>query len=463
MDKMFSLKCCFTTYILCAMASLAASAQSIPYKPMLQKGKVWYERYIYPPRGFDMFGKSAIATDTIVDGKSCFAFKYTGSTMEDKDLVWEADGKVYGLSNNDFYGMNFDNHGLYYDFTLGKGDTTIVFGGGAVKVVRVDTIMVDGESYRRFEIRSASDQLLDFPEYWVEGIGSNWGFYPCFRYDTFGSEDVVDSCTVDGRLVFMRNDFVRVPHSSRQWVIQNYGIDHCHAQPYLVAGTQRNLATIGERELLGYTWEKVYECSEPRGDSQTPDQRYKYLFLMRSEDGRVLAEAESYRNAFPDAATVYPENGSGEVVLYDYNAQLGDSYLGHDTITVVAQGDTLLSDGQQHRTLTLSTGHQLVEGIGCVNTGYTPFDYLCHPVTTHLGEMDGFELLENYYDAEGHRVYVKSREQVYDALVAGIQTVTSANVRTVDDAVYDLQGRRVAADKLPKGIYVRQGRKFVVR
>lgn len=463
MDKMFSLKCCFTTYILCAMVSLAASAQSIPYKPMLQKGKVWYERYIYPPRGYDMFGKSAITSDTIVDGKSCFAFKYTGSTMEEEDIVWEADGKVYGLSNNDFDLERFDNHGLYYDFTLDKGDTTIVYGGCAVKVTKIDTIVVDGEPYRRFEIRSCADTPLDELEYWVEGIGSSWGFYPCFRYVTFGGEDVLDSCTVDGRLVFMRNDFVRVPHSSRQWVIQNYGIDHCHAQPYLAAGTQRNLATIGESELLGNTWEKVYDCSEPRGDSQNPDQRYKYLFLLRSEDGRVLAETESYRNAFPDAATAYPENGSGEVVLYDYNAQLGDSYLGHDTITVVAKGDTVLSDGQQHRTLTLSTGHQLVEGIGCVNTGYTPFDYLCHPVTTRLGEMNGFALLENYYDAEGHRVYVKSREQVYDALVAGVQTVTSGNVRTADDAIYDLQGRRMAAGKLPKGIYVRQGRKFVVR
>ena len=77
--------------------------------------------------------------------------------------------------------------------------------------------------------------------------------------------------------------------------------------------------------------------------------------------------------------------------------------------------------------------------------------------------MNGFALLENYYDAEGHRVYVKSREQVYDALVAGVQTVTSGNVRTADDAIYDLQGRRMAAGKLPKGIYVRQGRKFVVR
>ena len=47
----------------------------------------------------------------------------------------------------------------------------------------------------------------------------------------------------------------------------------------------------------------------------------------------------------------------------------------------------------------------------------------------------------------------------------GIRDVTleDAFYETGDDAVYDLSGRRVEGRKLPGGLYIRNGRKYVVK
>ena len=141
---------------------------------------------------------------------------------------------------------------------------------------------------------------------------------------------------------------------------------------------------------------------------------------------------------------------------------MGDAYLGRADITVEQKGDTTLADGQAHRLLVLSTGHRLVEGIGCVNAGGAPFAYLCHPAYT--SPVDNVTLLETYYDAEGHRVYVNSRERLCDEILAGVKPVVGQSTNHADgSAVYDLQGRRMDGRSLPKGIYIQGGRKFVVK
>ena len=181
---------------------------------------------------------------------------------------------------------------------------------------------------------------------------------------------------------------------------------------------------------------------------------------MRREGGRVLADADSYRAAFAQASNVYPTNDEGEYILYDYDAHVGDAYLGTQ-YTVVEEGDTTLSDGQSRRMLVLSSGHRLIEGVGCVNVQGTPFDYLCHDNAPNT--FFDFSLLENYYDAEGHRIYVNTREKAYEVIVAGVETVTTSDRLASDDRVYDLQGRRMDARHLPKGIYIQHGKKFVVK
>ncbi|MBR5439953.1 MAG: exo-alpha-sialidase, partial [Prevotella sp.] len=77
---------------------------------------------------------------------------------------------------------------------------------------------------------------------------------------------------------------------------------------------------------------------------------------------------------------------------------------------------------------------------------------------------------ESYSAGNGYAInYVTiTKEQILDWYQknGGIVTDIEDGIRletAADDAIYDLQGRRMTQSRLPKGIYVQQGRKFVVK
>ena len=427
---------------------LRASAAQTP-KPFLQEGKEWYYRSVYGPRGADINYYCKISGDTLVrDVSYCKLVNWQGKFL---DGLHEEGRKVSSVSA-----------GGLFDFDLQLNDTLKDEFG--VVVSTSDTILVDGQRYFRLGIAPIDSyyeesRFASPMEYWVEGIGSSYGLYPIWGMFIVGPHDELDSCRVDGKLLFTRNDFLRVPQSQRQWVQGDYRIYPANT-PYLINYATRTYAAVGELEIGGRTYQKIYNCTKSRCAGLDPGPRYSYLFAMRREGGRVLADADSYRAAFAQASNVYPTNDEGEYILYDYDAHVGDAYLGTQ-YTVVQEGDTTLSDGQSRRMLVLSSGHRLIEGVGCVNMQGTPFDYLCHDNAPNT--FFDFSLLENHYDAEGHRIYVNTREKAYEAIVAGVETVATSDRLASDDRVYDLQGRRMDVRHLPKGIYIQHGKKFVVK
>ena len=427
---------------------LRASAAQVS-KPFLQEGKEWYYRSVYGPRGADINYYCKISGDTLVRDVSYW-----------KLVNWQ--GKFLDGLHEEGHKVSSVSAGGLFDFNLQLNDTLKDEFG--VVVSTSDTILVDEQRYFRLGIAPIDSyyeesRFASPREYWVEGIGSSYGLYPIWGMFIIGPHDELDSCRVDGKLLFTRNDFLRVPQSQRQWVQGDYRIYPANT-PYLINYAKRTYAAVGELEIGGRTYQKIYNCTKSRCAGLDPGPRYSYLFAMRREGGRVLADADSYRAAFAQASDVYPTNEEGEYILYDYDAHVGDAYLGTQ-YTVVEEGDTTLSDGQSRRMLVLSSGHRLIEGVGCVNVQGTPFDYLCHDNAPNT--FFDFSLLENYYDAEGHRIYVNAREKAYEAIVAGVETVATSDRLASDDRVYDLQGRRMDVRHLPKGIYIQHGKKFVVK
>ena len=420
--------------------------------PLLQEGKEWYYRSVYAPRGADENYYRKISGDTLVGDVSYW-----------KLVNWQ--GKFVDGLHEEGHKVSSVSAGGLFDFNLQLNDTLKDdYSGMSIVVSTSDTILVDGQRYFRLGIAPIDSyyeesRFASPMEYWVEGIGSSYGLYPIWGMFIIGPHNELDSCRLDGKLLFTRNDFLRVPQSQRQWVQGDYRIYPANT-PYLINYATRTYAAVGELEIGGRTYQKIYNCTKSRCAGLDPGPRYSYLFAMRREDGRVLADADSYRAAFAQASDVYPTNEEGEYILYDYDAHVGDAYLGTQ-YTVVQEGDTTLSDGQSRRMLVLSSGHRLIEGVGCVNVQGTPFDYLCHDNAPNT--FFNFSLLENYYDAESHRVYVNTREKAYEAIVAGVQTVTTSDRLASDDRVYDLQGRRMDVRHLPKGIYIQHGKKFVVK
>lgn len=427
---------CLLVLLFVFLGQLPSVAQNS--QQMLQEGKEWYYRSVYAPRGADENYYRKISGDTLVGDVSYW-----------KLVNWQ--GKFVDGLHEEGRKVSSVSAGGLFDFNLQLNDTLKDEFG--VVVSTSDTILVDGQRYFRLGIAPIDSyyeesRFASPMEYWVEGIGSSYGLYPIWGMFIIGPHDELDSCRVDGKLLFTSNDFLRIPHCDRQWICADYRKTNnieTHELYFLRHG-RRSYACAGETTLNGKTYQKVYSN--------------KYLFAMRREGGRVLADADSYRAAFAQASNVYPTNDEGEYILYDYDAHVGDAYLGTQ-YTVVQEGDTTLSDGQSRRMLVLSSGHRLIEGVGCVNVQGTPFDYLCHDNAPNT--FFDFSLLENYYDAEGHRIYVNTREKAYEAIVAGVQTVATSDRLASDDRVYDLQGRRMDVRHLPKGIYIQHGKKFVVK
>lgn len=199
--------CLLNTY------GLTVSAQSVVNKPFLQEGKEWYTRCVHYFLG-EFFHTERIEGDTILDG---VAYKklYDGNVVE--GFLREENGKVLGKVGSyydDYDTSDWSSH-LVYDFSLGKGDTTVSHDYFRLNVNTVDTILVDGEPYRRLGIGfySYSGGGTDYSkgnirEYWVEGIGSDVGPDPGPGFDWVTSSYMTfDSCKVDGKLLFTSNDF----------------------------------------------------------------------------------------------------------------------------------------------------------------------------------------------------------------------------------------------------------------
>ena len=274
---------------------LRASAAQVS-KPFLQEGKEWYYRSVYGPRGADINYYRKISGDTLVGDVSYW-----------KLVNWQ--GKFVDGLHEEGHKVSSVSAGGLFDFNLQLNDT---LKDEFVVVSTSDTILVDGQRYFRLGIAPIDSyyeesRFASPMEYWVEGIGSSYGLYPIWGMFIIGPHNELDSCRVDGKLLFTRNDFLRVPQSQRQWVLGDYRIYPANT-PYLINYAKRTYAAVGELEIGGRTYQKIYNCTKSRCAGLDPGPRYSYLFVMRREGGRVLADADSYRAAFAQASDVYPTN-----------------------------------------------------------------------------------------------------------------------------------------------------------
>ena len=95
------------------------------------------------------------------------------------------------------------------------------------------------------------------------------------------------------------------------------------------------------------------------------------VFVMKNEYLELLGGYSSWKNVGDASYLPYEETEEGELVLYDYNMQPGDSFPhvdGYEDIVVTQCGDTITQDGIPRRIITLSNGCEIIEGIGCTNS-----------------------------------------------------------------------------------------------
>ena len=228
---------------------------------------------------------------------------------------------------------------------------------------------------------------------------------------------------------------------------------------------------------------EVYDVGEMVRNSKTYRLAYRvrgYLnynipsmvdtLLYRWQGGRAYADfgdmcrvvyggdADALRSDYPCV--------DDEVVLYDFTLGVDDTFGS----TSIREVSTVNVGGEPRKLITLATGHRLLEGIGSLTGGF--FEYMKTPLwlpgftgicTTYLRLYEENDLLVFEQSSEETYDYLLTEEDVQDYLLTGTR---DGIVKQEDDKttapVYDLQGRKLSS--IPaKGIYIQNGKKYVVR
>ena len=225
--------------------------------------------------------------------------------------------------------------------------------------------------------------------------------------------------------------------------------------------TCKYTAAFDSLRMLGYRYIEMSRYSEDVPTFKT--------ILAREEGGRLLVKKtdymallakDSYWSRVGDASYIpYRETEDGELVLYDFTMEPGDSFQhvdGHDDIVVDSVGTLTTLDGLQRR--------QVAEGMGCLNSAGGLLFYL-NPLNSSYNK--GFMSLiapargmVGYYQKE---IYIRTPQEERDAILAGIAPIVKSEQTTVTNTpLYDLQGRRLS-QKPERGVYIEGGRKVVIK
>lgn len=229
--------------------------------------------------------------------------------------------------------------------------------------------------------------------------------------------------------------------------------------------------TLKETEDIGgHQYYKVYDRISFMGTKQT------YTIHMREERGRLLVMLDEYirfmlESRGRDMTTFYDQcqyevTEDGEMVLYDFNMQVGDKFQSVEGkpdifVTKVSKYIKFTSEGQVIRNqIYLSNGAYLLDYVGLISRETSGeegvfqasgdfFDYL------NDGKWDLSMLIAQH----GEKCLYGSSGGEYDPEKMGVNSVREDASKTQE--VFDLSGRKVINPS--SGLYIRDGKKIFVK
>ncbi len=243
-------------------------------------------------------------------------------------------------------------------------------------------------------------------------------------------------------------------------------------------------------ELNGKTYNRLYLTVT---DTYGNIGEEKPVFGLRESNGRVYADYEEVANYDHGAylRCPYTVTEAGEILLYDFNMDKGDTVAVHDDKSssyIYDAESALMNDGEARTVFELHCMQDLgtekryddfhatvISGIGAQYGDGGFLGYL------YFGEtlLCAHDEYLNVYVEDGRIVYTAPTEpeengnqylarMTYHAdpffgdLVTGIKEVKFGTKSDHSEAVYDLGGRRMDGTLKP-GVYIRGGKKIVVK
>lgn len=238
----------------------------------------------------------------------------------------------------------------------------------------------------------------------------------------------------------------------------------------------------GTYELNGKTYTKMYSSYYYGGYEPGEE----FLIGVREENGRVYADYDEFVQLYwkyhPELlddeiyGMRYIVTPDREVLIYDFNLNVGDFIEREDALNpkVIKSITSIELQNGEIRDYYETGGGHIISGIGVVNNYNTLLSYLIAPYDV---PTDGWRYSHLNMYVEGDDIIYKARERKDDSTPAygsyltdpffdykesGIKEVKSGQETNRPETVYDLGGRRMDG-KLNPGVYIRGGKKVVIR
>ena len=188
-----------------------------------------------------------------------------------------------------------------------------------------------------------------------------------------------------------------------------------------------------------------------------------YLMGIRENDGRIFVDAEEYNRVYGSENVVYEKLGT-EYLIYDFTLNVGDTFGTNGTI-VDWVDEVVTDDGVSRKLFVLSSGHEILEGIGCLYSMGELVNYLSEPVL-QSNIYDGFNYTYLSDFSEGEKLVYTNSKDAADQYVMTVRPI-SGKSSSADSSLYDLSGRKLPSlqggvgGRLHKGVYIQNGKKIM--
>ena len=431
----------------------------------LEYGKEWvYDAQ--PEAGYSFRDRYYIDGDTVVADRECMRLfaerkqNYNGDQRVQKGYegaLYEDGSKVYYIQRGKQEPV------LIYDFGLEVGETVWVpYPDGIsetmkVTITKASMVSIGGDSLR--VLQYSCDRMPNkHGGLWIEGIGGLQALVPPSSYDSNVMFMHISTLSIGGEEIAVDKSLRKQARSEcmeyrpmlvdgRCWKYRYHHFEESEGEDghtkYDETVSDQSYYLDGDTIVGGEEWRKMYcEMNGKRSYAGAWTEKDLKVYCIQPGSNEQNAELRFDFNFLP----------------YEYSSfmtPLDVAYFSHvDTISV--NGELYLRHNFLERRQLARLSY--VEGIGGMH-GLYPFPL---PSPTCICDYEDFVGV-----FEGDKCIFKPEDFSREGYTSGIGRVSN-NPRATkhDDAIYSIQGNKVTksqGDRLPKGVYIQNGRKFVVK
>lgn len=187
--------------IICIMPALAGGQD---YHPFDMIHSSWNELkteggdYGEPTKMIESY---QIHGDTIIDSLKYYKlYENTGDQHQYMGCIRESDKIIY-YQGIDYFHFETDSVVKLYDFTKNTGDTIHTGTWHWSVIEMIDSIEVDNSYRKRY--------VMDDGQYWIEGIGSTYGFlYPMTAIPTYSWHSELSCFKISAEIIYLSPNFI---------------------------------------------------------------------------------------------------------------------------------------------------------------------------------------------------------------------------------------------------------------